>query len=262
MKEEIKKTEVLVLKVTDYRETSRIINGFSEDFGKITLLAKGARKPKSRISAPFQTLVNSEVVFYKKENRDMYIVKEAGVVEYFQYIHSNLVRFNYASVVADFIFSFLAPEQVSKTLFQYSLHILKEINVRPVEVLPGIITKFLLKGSAILGFKMELSKCSSCGNRIEPPVYISSESGGVICNKCYQKYREAISIDYGTYKVITQIEKVAGKQMIIIGKKELKEILLIFSNWFFYHNHRALKTLGNLIESECSNTMEKAGLKQ
>jgi|GEM_PF-2754588 len=245
--EHIKKTDAIILKGMDYRETSRILTVFTEELGKINLIAKGVRNPKSRLSASLQSLIHSELVLYKSENSDLHLVKEAEIIEFFKNIHKNLERFNYASVIADFLFSFLAEGQVSKILFQYALFTEREIDQKENEYLPGILMRFFLKANTLLGFRIELSKCISCGKSLTYPIYISNAKGGAICSNCRKSTSETISLTKDAYTfILSNIPDTVEATPEVPNKSVLKEILTFFSNWFLYHNHRTLKTLDNL----------------
>ena len=50
------KCEGIVLRTTDYGETNKIITLFTREWGKIGVMAKGAKKPKSRLAAITQPL--------------------------------------------------------------------------------------------------------------------------------------------------------------------------------------------------------------
>ncbi len=247
--ENIKKTNALVLKGMDYRETSRILMVFSETFGKITLIAKGIRNPKSRMGAALQSFIHSEIVIYKKENTEMFLIKEAEIIEFFKNIHNDLERFNYTSVIADFLFTFLAEEQVSKILFQYVLFTIREIEHKEKEYLPGILVRFFLKANILLGFRIELAKCTSCGKEATFPIYFSNPKGGVICSNCSKSNNEVVPLPKDVYNFLIVNESDKKKKVpTVLKQKTLREILTFFSNWFLYHNHRTLKTLDNLIK--------------
>lgn len=251
MKESIKKTEVIILNGMDYRETSRIITAFSEGFGKIKLIAKGVRKPKSRMAAALQSLVNSEIVFYKKETSEIYLVKEAEMVEFFTGIHNDLIRYNYATVIIDFLFTFLAQEQVSKTLYQYCLFTLQRINQRKKEELPFILIQFLLKGATLLGFRIELEKCTTCGQKSFSQVYFSNEKGGILCEKCRVSNSFAVKISRPIYHLMKKIQKQEKEEYRKqIKLEDLQKVFFLLSNWFNYHNHRTLKTLNNFLKGK------------
>ncbi len=251
MKDRIKKTQAITLKSIDYRETSKIITAFSEGFGKLQLIAKGVRNPKSRMSAALQTFVKTEIFFYKNETTELYLVKEAALIDFFNNIHHDLTRFHYASVIADFLYSLLAQEQISKTLFQYALFTLHKIDQVQKEELPFILSKFLLKGVALIGFKIELNKCTVCGKEKFSPLYFSHERGGLLCGECKMDDTAAKILRKSLCHLLSGIqENEGGWNSTEINKADFMNASLLFSNWIHYHNHRPLKTLDNFIKGK------------
>ena len=80
---EIIKTEAIVLSKLDYRDTSKIANLFTEDFGKISVIIKGARSPKSKTGKIVDPLNHIRIVYYNKESRDLQLISDAESINYF-----------------------------------------------------------------------------------------------------------------------------------------------------------------------------------
>jgi DNA repair protein RecO (recombination protein O) len=251
MKDLIKKTGAIILRGIDYRETSKILTAFTEDFGKVQLIAKGIRDPKSRISAALQNLVHSEIVFYKKETQDIYLTKDATVVDFFEQIHGDLTRFAYASVVSDFLYTLLAAEELQRTLFGYSVFTLKTMDTATKADLPAVLVKYLLKGSSLIGFRMELDVCASCGKRKNGSLSFSHDQGGIICASCIDTDPTASEMDPVVHQFLREVQKQdLPNRTPLLQQSDYKRLFLLLSNWFYFHSNRTLKTLGNHIKGE------------
>jgi DNA repair protein RecO (recombination protein O) len=251
MKDLIKKTSTLPLRNINYRETSKIVTAFTEQFGKVQLIAKGVRNPKSRMAAALQNLIHAEIVFYKKENQELYLLKDATVVDFFEHIHGDLARFAYASVISDFLYTMLASEQISKTLFQYSIYTLKHVDSVTKPELPAVLVRYLLKGSSIIGFTMLLDKCASCGREHPDPVFFSHDTGGIICESCLHIDQQASRLDPLLHQFLRQSQDHDHNPLIPRMKQsDYQKLFLLLSNWFYFHNNRVLKTLSNLIQGK------------
>ena len=59
-------TDAIVLRSMKYGETSKIVTLYSKKFGKIKVIAKGARSAKSKFGASLEPMMHSSVIFYKK----------------------------------------------------------------------------------------------------------------------------------------------------------------------------------------------------
>jgi DNA repair protein RecO (recombination protein O) len=251
MKDFIKKSGAILLRSIDYRETSKIITAFTESYGKVQLIAKGVRNPKSRISAALQNLVHAEIVFYMRETQDLYLVKDATVVDFFENITGDLTRFAYASVIADFLYTLLATEQVSRTLFQYSLFMLKNINNVSKKKLPALLVRYLLKASSIIGFRMELNSCAACAKQHPTAVFFSHDTGGIICESCRHIDPQAFKLLPLLHRFLKASEQQEQDSRYPAMKpSEYKTLFLLLSNWLYFHTNRTLKTLNNHIQGK------------
>ena len=88
----IVRTDAVVLRTLDYSETSLIVQLFTRQHGRIAVLAKGARRPKSKFGATLQPMAYVQVVYYYKESRGMQTLTEAAYVQRFPHLTTDLGR--------------------------------------------------------------------------------------------------------------------------------------------------------------------------
>ncbi|MDR9418447.1 DNA repair protein RecO [Gracilimonas sp.] len=72
-------TKAIILRVVDYQESSKILTAFTAEHGKIALIAKGAKKPKSKLSGILEIGVILDVVYYYKASRGVQTLTEASI---------------------------------------------------------------------------------------------------------------------------------------------------------------------------------------
>ena len=78
------KTDAIVLRVIDFSETSCVVTLMTRDFGKITALAKGARRRKSPFEAALDLLSVCRIVFLRKTSGAMDLLTEAKLQRRFR----------------------------------------------------------------------------------------------------------------------------------------------------------------------------------
>lgn len=92
------RSKCIVLSSRKYSESSKILNVYSKDFGKLTLIAKGAFSPKSKFLGMVEMLNAIEVEFYFKQNREMHILSNADSDIRFKNI-KNDIEFSTAAMI-------------------------------------------------------------------------------------------------------------------------------------------------------------------
>src|SRR5919204_4608102 len=86
------KSRAIVLKVIEFSETSCVLTLFTEDFGKVGALAKGARRPKGPFEGALDLLALVRIVFLHKSSEALDLLTEAKLERRFRSAHHDLSR--------------------------------------------------------------------------------------------------------------------------------------------------------------------------
>jgi len=178
------KTEAIVLRKIDYGDTSRIIHFFSKDYGKISAIAKGIRSTKSKIGSLLDIFNYVQIVLYKKETRDIQLIKEVELLKYFGIIGDDLQRLQYATAIIELLYSMTVENEDHKKLFIGSIRAFDLINMKEKD--PKLVfAKYFLFFIKEIGYEFPLSECSNCNAEISPDKEISYNfETGLICHNC------------------------------------------------------------------------------
>ena len=125
----IVKTEGLIIRVMDYLESSKIVTCFTPDHGKISLIAKGARRPKSKIGGSLDLLQHVAIVYYQKDTRELQTLSQVDVISSFQSFQSNLKLLSYSLAVLELINKLELNKAPNPKLFHYSLETLHGLEI-------------------------------------------------------------------------------------------------------------------------------------
>jgi DNA repair protein RecO (recombination protein O) len=180
---EIVKTEAIVLNKMNYGDTSSIASLFTEDLGKISVIVKGARSPKSKYGKIVDPLNYLSVVLYKKESRELQLLSGADIIEHFPAMKSDLNKLGYAYAVAELVKNLLADHEVSKRIFKGIIKILSKLNSgeEKPDITFGRFFMFLLKET---GYEIQIDSCAICGKKkFEDNLHYNFEKG-LICGVC------------------------------------------------------------------------------
>ncbi len=183
------------MRKTRFKESSLVVRAFLSDGSLVSLLFKGALRPKSALASQLLPFALLEFVFYQKEGRGVFTASEAFVVEDFA-----SVRASYESqvVAASFLqraASLIKPEQAIPEVFDITLALLRgwdDICRLPQDV---VWAGFVLKLLTFAGFAPSIDFCAVCGGMLPPQgLRFSPAAGGVVCPACSAP-NDAVEID-------------------------------------------------------------------
>ena len=176
----ISEVEGIILSVTPYGETSKIINVFTKEYGVIGIMCKGAMGIKSKLRSTTQKLTYGKFnIYYKKEKLSTLVTVD--IIEPLKNIKSDIILISYASYLSELVSQVLKQTNNSKIYDDFIFSLLKiEEGLNPL-VITNILEVKLLD---YLGVGLNLTSCIMCGNKKEI-VTLSSEKGGLICKNCY-----------------------------------------------------------------------------
>ena len=175
----IRKVTGIVISTVDYKESSKIVNIFTENDGIIGVLSKGCKNIKSKLRAVSNPL--SQGTFYLRQyGSGMALLTEVDIVFSYKEIRKDILKQNYALFLLE-LASQVYRHGKQKEIYSLLISALAKIDEGyDAEVVTDIVELQLLK---YLGIQPELSCCVSCGNK-EDIITISSYKGGYLCKRC------------------------------------------------------------------------------
>ena len=183
------KTEAVILRMTDFRESSKILTCYTRDYGKMALIAKGAKRLKSRIGGALDLLHHLAAVIYRRETREVQTLSSAEILHAFPGFQEDLDRFSLALAAAEFLDRVEPKEAPNPRLFRQFLETLRAMET--AESAELLFLQFIWRWLEGAGFKPKLRRCLRCG---QPPagkfVYFSVAQGSYLCEKCLRPGEE------------------------------------------------------------------------
>ena len=91
----IQKTRGIVLRVRDFRETSKLVTFITPDWGRLNTLAKGVRRPKSKLRGKLELFNYGTLIFYPSRNSDLHLLSQFDLLNDFPRAGENLEKSAY-----------------------------------------------------------------------------------------------------------------------------------------------------------------------
>lgn len=181
-------TDAINLKSYNLSEADKIIVMYSKEKGLIRGVAKGVKKPKSKLGARMDLLVANTLMLHKGRNLDT--ICQAEVVNSFYKTRQDIDKICYSTYVTEVVHNFgIEEDPCSEVIYNLLYKTLDSIATaqNKVEILLAVI-KFQLKMMIESGFGIEFDKCLCCHENIkEATMFLVPHLGGIVCKECAQK---------------------------------------------------------------------------
>jgi DNA repair protein RecO (recombination protein O) len=178
-------SDSLVLHSFDYRETSRIVRIATRDAGVLSVIARGARRPKSPFGSAIDLFTSGVAHVRMHPSGDLHSLNGFDATRTRSELAGSLARFTAASAISELCMRF-AREDDSGRVHDGAIAVLDAIG----EALPDAVPAIALAGAwrvvAELGFAPSLDQCASCHADLAPndAVTFDHRAGGALCPRC------------------------------------------------------------------------------
>ena len=238
----IVKTEAIVLKSFDFRETSRIATFLTRDFGKVKGVLKGIRKDPRKFGSSAESFSLNDIVYYQYRNSDLHLVSHCDMKDFFSGLRADLERMTAASYAAELIDTLMPPEEENLEIYQLTQAFLKSLQT--TKDVGKLVQTFQIKILSLSGFQPHLETCVCCTQRVVQTPRFSLRLGGLLCPVCKDTSGESTPISLGAEASILHIQKNEWDDAVRLGlapfvKKELKYIL---NHFLVFHLERHLRS--------------------
>ncbi|HET8846569.1 MAG TPA: DNA repair protein RecO [Ktedonobacteraceae bacterium] len=215
-------TEAIILKRTDLGEADRIVTLFTPRKGKFHAVAKGSRRPVSKLAGHLDLLCRSQLQIAQGRNLD--IVTQAEVRENFLRLRTELWHMTCGFYLAELVDRFVEEHVVHSDIYTLLLQTLRyldtdasvpglqqmaETNKAGLQV-PGktslLLRYFELHLLSALGYAPSLQNCVSCSSELLPQENgFKASLGGVLCSQCSHLWERRLSLN--AFKVLRYLQK-------------------------------------------------------
>ncbi len=184
MRVEEYRTHALVLQVYDQRESDRLVHLYTEDLGRVSAIAKGARRSRKRFPGTLEILNVLQVRLVVSPRSSLMRLEEARVLQPFERFTNRLGRYAVACQLGELLKRFTGEHEPSPELFAFSLGVLDVVAEEEPDRLLALLV--LAKTLARLGYRPQFAACARCGMPLARGTQVAfvPREGGVVCRRC------------------------------------------------------------------------------
>lgn len=180
-RDRVYRTEAIVLSRFDLGETDRVFTLLTRDRGKIRAIAKGARRPTSKLASSLEYFSRCRMILSR--GRDLDVITSVEVIERPNGLGERIDAFSHACHLAEVTNRLVPDEQDVPEIYQLLSVALAEME-RPGR--PWLLARWYeMALLALTGYRFDLYHCVECGADLQAePNILGMRSGGILCPDC------------------------------------------------------------------------------
>jgi len=195
------KTKGIVLAETNFSEADKMLTVLTPDLGKISCVAKGARRLQNKLMPISQVFAFSDMILYRGKS-DSYYINSAELIEPFYSLRIDYDKLECAMDCVKFIKKNIEENQSSILILKLLLNTVYLLSVGDKN-LDFVKEVYQLKATCLLGYSPRVGACVECGdNDIKG---FSIKKDGLVCKKCGIIDKSLIELKPGTIAAIRYI---------------------------------------------------------
>jgi DNA repair protein RecO (recombination protein O) len=176
------RTEAIVLRSIRYGEADRILHLYTPEHGRLSAIAKGARRTRSRFGARLEPFFHLRVLLYEGRS-DLRTVTSAETLDAHGPLRERADALDAAARACDAVARLFESGEASPAVFHLLANELTLLDGEVRHATPASQLAFRLKLLVAGGFTPQLAACASCGES-EHLSGFSGAAGGVVCSAC------------------------------------------------------------------------------
>ena len=175
---------------------------FTEDQGKVTILAKGAWRPKNNAGALLEPMNHIHLQYYHKNSREIQVLKDGGFTQQFSNLRKELSKVIVGLTIVEMMDKSTLDNNPFPILYRLGWSVLEKLNDEKQNIWL-VFVFFLYQLSLRLGFLPNIKKCSKCNADLISGCF-DNYTGELICVNCSTQSK--ISLDENSLSALQKLE--------------------------------------------------------
>ena len=229
------KTRALVLHVYDHGESDRLIHLYTESMGRVSAIAKGARRSRKRFPGALEILNVLEIRIVDPPRSSLMRLEAATVLQPFEPMVQDLGRYAIGCEFIEILDRFTGDHEANPELFAFALGVMEVVASESPDRLLALLIR--AKTFARLGYRPQLAACVLCGTelRANGNVAFVPREGGAVCRSCGPDEAQRVpsrlmlALERGIRTPLRERDKLE------ILSPELRQAESLFGRFVLYH---------------------------
>ena len=240
--------DAIVLRRSDLGEADRIVTLFSREHGKFRAVAKGIRRPTSKLGGHLELFTHSRILVARGQNLD--IITQAETGQSFIGLRDDVFRATFACYSAELLDRLIVERSPDPEAFDLLLTALGRLAAERQTEIATRLFEIQLLGH--LGYRPQLHSCAGCQVTLAPGGNsFSAPAGGVLCPACSRIDPGARPLTTNAFKILRLLQSgdyatAARIRLDEALRREIERILVGYSEHIIERRVKSAEFLNSL----------------
>jgi len=178
----LQRTQAVVIGRRPLGEADRLVTFYTREFGRLTGVAKGARRPRSRFGSALELFTQGQLLFFETERSQLVRVDHFDLVHPFLAVREHLERLGQGAWAVECLGRLTAERDPHAALYGLLVRTLRALEKIPRPERAALA--FALRAVDFLGHRLRLDRCLGCGGPASAAPRLDFSAGGLLCQAC------------------------------------------------------------------------------
>jgi DNA repair protein RecO (recombination protein O) len=200
-------TPAIVLRARPFGESDKIVSFFTQNYGKLTGIAKGALRSRKRFVNSLDTFSLVNLSFQDRSHSNLAFILSAELIHSPRTLVSELDRIAHASYLVEITDGLIGEREINLAIFQHLKDGLGRLESNGASL--RFLTFFELKLLRLAGYQPVLDNCKKCHEGRRDGLsqwHFSPLDGGILCASCARSCREVLPLGRTAVEILTALQ--------------------------------------------------------
>jgi DNA repair protein RecO (recombination protein O) len=245
-------TSAIVLRARLFGDSDKIVSFLTIDRGKITGIAKGAKRSRKRFANSLEPLSVVNLHVREPSHPGLAFIVAADLQFAFKRLLASLEKIAFASYMVEITEGLIAEGEENRAVFEHLRGGLQYLEDNDGSL--RFLSAFELKLLRLTGYQPLLERCKRCGkdrrDQAATQWHFSPGEGGILCPYCSRFKKEVLSLSPTALQVLADLQSENGPipSRILLPSAVVKEIRSVLLRFIQFHVDHELKSAPFLSE--------------
>lgn len=228
------KTRAITLKTYDFKDYDKIVVLYSQDKGLIRSIAKGVKRPKSKIGPRVEPLNTVDLLMNEGKNLDL--IKQCDFVDTFRLLKKDLKKMTMGFYFCELVLSFAVENDPhAPVIYDALFSALKNLeNIQDETILNKALVDFEYKICSLSGYEPHFERCTRCHKRLLPQdtIFLNTDDDleRLTCQDCSISAYNTTPLAPAVYQLLNHLNHTPVNTLNIDNETLLRAHAILFKH--------------------------------